>query len=65
MDLRQAGNRPHDPAGADVDLDDLAGAQMRHKQQTTTRIETGVVEPGIAARQGNPRHNMQARRPHR
>jgi len=62
MDLRQAGNRAYHPAGADVDLDDLAGAQMRDKQQTTARIETGVVEPGVAARQRDPGNNTQTPR---
>ena len=65
MDLRQAGNRPYHLAGVNVDLDYLAGAQMRHEQQTTAGIEAGVIEPGVAARQRNPRHDMQAGRPHR
>jgi hypothetical protein len=65
MDLRQAGNRAHHPAGTDVDLDYLTGAQMRHEQQTAAGIETGVVEPGVAAWQGNTSHDVQTRRPRR
>ena len=52
MDLGQAANRAQHPAGADVDLEHLAGAKMRHEQQTAAGIKTRVIQPGVAARQG-------------
>jgi hypothetical protein len=40
----------HHPAGADVDLKHLAGAKMRHEQQSAAGIKTRVIQPGVAAR---------------
>ncbi len=50
------------PGRCDVDLDQLAGTQVRHEQQTAAGVKTGVVEPGVAAGQPHPRDNPQPRR---
>jgi hypothetical protein len=33
---------------------------MRHEQQTAAGIKTRVIQPGVAARQRNTRHDAQA-----
>lgn len=51
--LGDVGDGAHHPTGTHVDLDDLAGTQVSDEQQTTLRIEAGVVEPRIIARQSD------------
>jgi len=40
----QAGDGAHDPAGVDVGLGDLAGAEVGDEQQAAGGVEAGVVE---------------------
>src|SRR5205814_1475243 len=51
VDLVDAVDDPHDRTGVHIDLDDLAGAQVRDEQQTPVRVQAGVVEPGAVTGQ--------------
>jgi hypothetical protein len=51
VDLVDAVDDSHDRAGVHVDLDDLAGAQVRDEQEPSAGVEAGVVESGAVTGQ--------------
>jgi hypothetical protein len=51
VDLVDPVDDPHDRAGVHVDLDDLAGAQVRDEEEPSAGVETGVVESGAVTGQ--------------
>jgi len=48
--------------GVDVDLDDLPGAEVGDEQQSSARVQAGVVEAGTVAGQRDCRCGAQAQR---
>ena len=51
MHASDPANRAHDAQAADVDLDYLAGTEMRDEQEPATRVQAFVVESRAVTRQ--------------
>jgi hypothetical protein len=66
VNLFDVADDPDHGLRVDVDFDDLAGAQVRDEQQSTTGVEAGVIEPRTVAGQrelaGRPQRQRHRRR---
>jgi hypothetical protein len=60
--LVYAADDPDHVLRVDVDLDNLAGAQMRDERQSASGVEAGVVEPRTIAGQRELGHLPQRQR---